>query len=56
MPEGRAAEPPPVVLLKSVKVNFEKPWLTDEADVDQYLDAMRQALLEEVRRGKRVQI
>jgi hypothetical protein len=54
-PEGKVAESP-VVLMKSVKVNFDKPWLADEVDVEQYLEAMRQALLKEIHNGKRIQI
>ncbi|MBI2354427.1 MAG: BREX system P-loop protein BrxC [Deltaproteobacteria bacterium] len=41
---------------RSVKVLFEKAWLADEADVDRYLESMREALLEEIRKGKRIQI
>ena len=33
-----------------------KAWLADEADVDRYLDSMRRALLEEIRKGKRIQV
>lgn len=41
---------------RAVKVSFEKAWLADEADVDRYLKSMRGALLEEIRKGKRIQI
>lgn len=41
---------------RSVKVSFEKAWLADETDVDRYLNSMREALLEEIRKGKRIQI
>lgn len=41
---------------RSVRVSFEKAWLANEGDVDQYVEAMRVALLEEIRKGKRVQI
>lgn len=41
---------------RSVKVLFEKAWLADETDVDRYLKSMREALLEEIRKGKRIQI
>ena len=40
----------------TIKVTFAKAWLADEADVDRYLDSMRQALLEEIRKGKRIQV
>ena len=35
---------------------FDKAWLADEADVEHYLESMREALLEEIRKGKRIQI
>ena len=40
----------------SVRVAFEKAWLADENDVNRYLECMRQALLEEISKGKRVRI
>lgn len=39
-----------------VKVFFDKAWLADETDVERYLESMREALLEEIRKGKRIQI
>jgi len=44
------------VLSRSVKVSFDKAWLADETDVDRYLESMREALLDEIRKGKRIQI
>ncbi|OSQ35814.1 BREX system P-loop protein BrxC [Thalassospira sp. MCCC 1A01428] len=41
---------------RSVKVTFDKAWLADETDVERYLESMREALLDEIRKGKRVQI
>jgi len=41
---------------RSIKVVFEKAWLADESDVDSYLVSMREALLTEIRSGKRIQI
>jgi hypothetical protein len=41
---------------RSVRVAFPKAWLADEADVDSYTNAMREALLAEIRSGKRVQV
>ena len=40
----------------SVQVPFDKAWLADESDVEHYLKSMREALLKEIRKGKRVQI
>jgi len=44
------------VTSRSVRVSFDKPWLADESDVERYLDSMREALLAEIRNGKRIQI
>ena len=41
---------------RSVRVSFNKAWLADESDVERYLDSMREALLAEIRNGKRIQI
>ena len=41
---------------RSVQVPFDKAWLADEADVEHYLKSMREALLKEIRKGKRIQI
>ena len=41
---------------RSVKVSFDKAWLADETDVEHYLESMREALLVEIRKGKRIQI
>lgn len=41
---------------QAVRVEFDKAWLADKGDVDRYLTAMREALLAEIRQGKRIQI
>lgn len=41
---------------RAVRVTFEKAWLADEQDVERYLESMREALLAEIRKGKRIQI
>ena len=41
---------------KSLHVPFPKPWLGDADDVEAYLAALRQALLEAIEAGKRIQI
>jgi hypothetical protein len=41
---------------RSVKVSFDKAWLADETDVERYLESMREALLDEIRKGKRIQV
>ncbi len=46
----------PLITIHSLKVPFSSAWLADETDVERYLEAMREALLEEIRKGKRIQI
>jgi hypothetical protein len=41
---------------RSVQVSFDKAWLADEDDVNRYLESMRQALMEEIHKGKRIQV
>ncbi len=41
---------------RSVQVPFKKPWLADASDVEEYLNSMRKALLDEIAKGKRVQV
>ena len=41
---------------RSVRISFSKAWLADEGDVDLYLKSLREALLEEIGKGKRIQI
>lgn len=57
-PTPPAKPEPPIeyVPSRSVKVLFEKAWLADETDVERYLDCMREALLDEIHKGKRIQI
>lgn len=62
-PEGQPSTPPvnpepriEYVPSRSVQVSFDKAWLADETDVDRYLESMRKALLEEIQKGKRIQI
>ena len=65
MPEPHDGdEPPPIkspprieyVPSRSVRVSFNKAWLADESDVESYLVSMREALLAEINKGKRIQI
>jgi ABC-type uncharacterized transport system YnjBCD ATPase subunit len=44
------------VASRSIHVIFDKAWLADELDVDRYLAALREAMMKEIRGGKRVQI
>jgi hypothetical protein len=41
---------------RQIRVSYDKAWLADETDVERYLESMREALLDEIRKGKRIQI
>ncbi|MBC8504021.1 MAG: BREX system P-loop protein BrxC [Chloroflexi bacterium] len=41
---------------RQVRVTYDKAWLASEEDVDRYVESLRAGLLDEVRKGKRVQI
>lgn len=40
----------------TLKISFNKAYLADEKDVDDYLESVRKALIEEITKGKRIQI
>ena len=44
------------VSARNIKPHFEKAWLANESDVDQYLEGLRKKMLEEIENGKRIQI
>ena len=55
--EPRVAAPAVEYVAQSaVQVPFARPWLADEADVEAYLSALRRALLDIIKAGKRVRI
>jgi hypothetical protein len=57
VPPGPPRPEPPqstYVNASEIKVGFDKPYLTEESDVDQYVDAMKKTLLEQIRAGKKV--
>jgi hypothetical protein len=44
------------VVCRSLYVAFNKPWLADEKEVDKYLAVLKEAIMNEIANGKRVQI
>jgi hypothetical protein len=54
--EKKAEYVKPSIASRDIKVNFAKAWLVDESDVDHYLKAMREALLNEINTGKRINL
>lgn len=47
---------PEYIYGKSIQISFQKAYLADANDVDQYLKSMREAMLTEIGNGKRIQI
>lgn len=45
-----------LVQARSIKVDHAKPWLATEAELDDYIQKLRQAWLQEIQAGNRVQI
>ena len=41
---------------KQLQISYDRAWLSNETDVDEYLQKLREALLEEIAAGKRIQI
>ncbi|WBU55069.1 BREX system P-loop protein BrxC [Paracoccus sp. SCSIO 75233] len=55
MGETPAPAPQPTYVNASeIKVGFAKPYLTEEADVEHYVQEMKKTLLEQIRAGKKV--
>jgi hypothetical protein len=56
-PGGEVKEDPPeYVSGQAIQVPFNKPWLADEKDVDEYVEALREAFLAELKKKKRIQV
>ncbi len=47
---------PKVVAARTIRVDYAKAWLTNEAELDDYLNKQREAWLKEIQAGNRVQI
>ena len=54
-PAASPAEPK-LVSARTIKVSYAKPWLANEAELDDYLQKQREAWLKEIQAGNRVQI
>lgn len=42
--------------LRSLYIPFSRPWLENEAEIDEYVTALKKALLQAVQEGKRIQV
>ena len=53
-------EPNPIMIktisVRQIKVSYKKPWLASEVDVDEYLEAFRKSLIEEINQDKQIQV
>jgi hypothetical protein len=48
--------PTQYVAASALRVNYAKPYLANERDVDAYLDTLRETLIAEISAGKRITI
>lgn len=46
--------PPSYINASEIRLNYAKPYLAEESDVETYVEEMRQSLLAQIRSGKRV--
>ena len=49
-----APRPPSYVNVSDIKVAYSRPYLAEEAEVDQYVNALRKTLMAEIAAGKKV--
>ncbi|AQA18966.1 hypothetical protein BST95_12660 [Halioglobus japonicus] len=49
-------EPPQTIAAKHLKVDFHRPWLASEKDVEQYLEEYKKSLLAAIEDGKHIQL
>jgi hypothetical protein len=54
--EAPKPKPAQYVSIKKLQPSFDKAWLTNEQDVDAYVDAVKAKLLKEIEKGHRIQI
>lgn len=55
-PGGTAEKKLEYIASRTIAVDFDKPYLANADDVEDYLKSMRKALLEAINQGKRVQV
>lgn len=59
MPSSQTTTPAPTprsIPARKINVGYAKPWISNEADLEDYLQKQREAWLREIRAGNRVQI
>jgi hypothetical protein len=49
-----APTPPSFINASQIKVSYPRPYLAEEADVDQYVNELRKTLMAEIAAGKKV--
>ena len=47
---------PVTISARAVNVDFHKPWLANEDDIEQYIEKYKEALIKAIREGKKVQL
>ncbi len=54
--QAKPAMEPKLVPARTIRISHPKPWLASEAELDVYLQKLREAWLKEIQAGNRVQI
>ena len=54
--ETKPPKPQPIVAARDIKVNYNKPLIDNEQDVNDYISALKEAMIEEVKSGNRLKI
>ena len=52
----KESSPVATVNMKHLEVVYQRPWISSEEDVEEYLDSLRTRLLKEIANGKKVQV
>lgn len=56
-PVKEIVEPPKeMVGIKKITVDYSKPWIENESEVEEYLSVLKKAILKEINDGKRIQV
>jgi|GEM_PF-4701767 len=41
---------------RQLQITYDNAWLADEYDVDRFVESMRKALMDDIQKGKRIQV
>ena len=47
---------PQVISAKTIKSSYSKPLISNENEVNEYINSLKDAMIKQIRNGKRIQI